>query len=154
MRCGVVFDILPGNPAAGSRPFDLRYVDVVFAGEAPDDRGDEARFGRHRLAPKVSPKKSWEGILGGTLLTAFGVWFCRTVFYPELSPTLAVGTGFLLAVLSPLGDLVESLLKRDAGVKDSSDLLPGHGGFLDRSDSLFFAAPFVLALFLAFGGSG
>jgi phosphatidate cytidylyltransferase len=110
-----------------------------------------SRFGKHRLAPVVSPKKSWEGIVGGTLATAFGVWFCRTVFFPLLPVELAVGTGVLLAVLAPVGDLVESLFKRDAGVKDSSDLLPGHGGFLDRSDSLFFAAPFVLALFLLFG---
>ena len=109
------------------------------------------RFGKHRLAPLVSPKKSWEGILGGTLLTAFGVWFCRTVFFPQLPLSVAVGTAVLLAVLAPLGDLVESLFKRDAGVKDSSDVLPGHGGFLDRSDSLFFAAPFVLAVFLLFG---
>jgi phosphatidate cytidylyltransferase len=112
-----------------------------------------SRFGKHRLAPRVSPKKSWEGIVGGTLLTAFGIWFCRTVFYPELSLSLAVGAGVVLAVTSPVGDLVESLFKRDAGVKDSSDLLPGHGGFLDRSDSLFFAAPFILALFLALGGA-
>jgi phosphatidate cytidylyltransferase len=109
-----------------------------------------SRFGKHRLAPLVSPKKSWEGIVGGTVGTAFGVWFCRTVFFPQLPVELAVGTGVLLAVLAPVGDLVESLFKRDAGVKDSSDLLPGHGGFLDRSDSLFFAAPFVLALFLLF----
>lgn len=108
------------------------------------------RFGTHRLAPLVSPKKSWEGVVGGTLLTAFGVWFCRTVFFPELSVKFAVGVGVLLTVLAPIGDLVESLFKRDAGVKDSSDLLPGHGGFLDRSDSLFFAAPFVMALFLLF----
>ena len=89
--------------------------------------------------------------MGGTLLTAFGVWFCRTVFFPELPVAVAISTAVLLTVLSPLGDLVESLFKRDAGVKDSSDLLPGHGGFLDRSDSLFFAAPFVLALFILFG---
>jgi len=108
-------------------------------------------FGKHRLAPLVSPKKSWEGILGGTLLTAFGVWFCRTVFFPQLPVSVGVGIVVLLAVLAPLGDLVESLFKRDAGVKDSSDVLPGHGGFLDRSDSLFFAAPFVLAVFLLFG---
>ena len=107
-----------------------------------------SRFGRHRLAAKVSPKKSWEGIVGGTALTAFGVWFCRTVFFPELGLLTAVALFALLSVLAPLGDLVESLFKRDAGVKDSSDLIPGHGGFLDRTDSLYFAAPFTLALFL------
>lgn len=110
-----------------------------------------SRIGRHRLAPVVSPKKSWEGIVGGTALSFFGAWFCRTVFFPELEWSLALGLAGLLAVLAPLGDLVESLFKRDAGVKDSSGLIPGHGGFLDRTDSLFFAAPFVLALFLVFG---
>jgi len=113
-----------------------------------------SRFGRHRLSPQVSPKKSWEGIIGGALLTAFAVWFCRTLFFAELTTAVAVSTAVLLTVLAPLGDLVESLFKRDADVKDSSDVLPGHGGFLDRSDSLFFAAPFVLALFLLMlGGS-
>jgi phosphatidate cytidylyltransferase len=110
-----------------------------------------SRFGRHRLAPRVSPKKSWEGIAGGTAATLFGVWVCRTVFFPELSWATAWSLAALLIVLAPLGDLVESLFKRDAGVKDSSALIPGHGGFLDRTDSLFFAAPFVLALMLALG---
>ncbi len=106
------------------------------------------RFGRHRLAPQVSPKKSWEGIVGGTAVTVFGVWFCRTVFFRELPWDVAAAVAALLIVLAPLGDLVESLFKRDAGVKDSSDLIPGHGGFLDRTDSLFYAAPFVLAALL------
>ncbi len=106
------------------------------------------RFGRHRLAPVVSPKKSWEGAVGGTLLSFFAIWVCRTVFFPELPWGLGLAVAALLAVLAPLGDLVESLFKRDAGVKDSSDAIPGHGGFLDRTDSLFFAAPFVLALVL------
>jgi phosphatidate cytidylyltransferase len=110
-----------------------------------------SRFGRHKLAPRVSPKKSWEGIAGGVLGTAFGVWFCRTVFFPQLQPLLAIAMVVLLSVLAPLGDLVESLFKRDAGVKDSSSVIPGHGGFLDRTDSLFFVAPFVLALALAAG---
>lgn len=110
-----------------------------------------SRFGRHRLAPIVSPKKSWEGILGGTALSFFGVWFCRTVFFPELPWSVGLAVGALLSVLAPLGDLVESLFKRDAGVKDSSDAIPGHGGFLDRTDSLFFAAPFVLTLFIVAG---
>jgi len=105
-------------------------------------------FGRHRLAPVVSPKKSWEGIVGGTALSFFAVWVCRTVFFPELPTTLGLAVAALLSVLAPLGDLAESLFKRDAGLKDSSLAIPGHGGFLDRTDSLFFAAPFVLALFL------
>ncbi|MFH1177316.1 MAG: phosphatidate cytidylyltransferase [Acidobacteriota bacterium] len=108
-----------------------------------------SRFGRHRLAPRVSPKKSWEGVLGGTAVTFLAVWICRLVFFPELSVVTGWLLAALLSVVAPVGDLAESLFKRDAGVKDSSDLIPGHGGFLDRTDSLFFGAPFVLALFLA-----
>jgi len=109
------------------------------------------RFGRHRLAPRVSPNKSWEGVVGGTAATFFAVWVCRAAFFPELPLPASVGVACLLSVLAPLGDLVESILKRDAGVKDSSALIPGHGGFLDRTDSLYFAAPFTLALLLALG---
>lgn len=108
-------------------------------------------FGRHRMAPVVSPRKTWEGFAGGVALTFFGVWFCRTVFFPELGWRLGVVLAVVLSLVVPVGDLVESLFKRDAGTKDSSQVLPGHGGFLDRSDSLFFAAPIVLALFLLFG---
>ena len=97
--------------------------------------------------------KSWEGILGGIALAAFGVWFCRTVFFHELPLGTAMALFLAVSVLAPIGDLVESVFKRDAGVKDSSDLIPGHGGFLDRTDSLFFAAPFVLALFILLGVS-
>jgi phosphatidate cytidylyltransferase len=110
-----------------------------------------SRFGKHKLAPNVSPKKSWEGILGGTVGTFFGVWFCRTVFFAQLDWDVAWLVAAALSVLAPVGDLVESLFKRDAGVKDSSGLIPGHGGFLDRTDSLFFAAPFVLAILLVAG---
>lgn len=108
-----------------------------------------SRFGRHRLAPQVSPKKSWEGVIGGVVGSFFAVWVCRVVFFPELGWAPALALAALLSVLAPLGDLVESLFKRDVGVKDSSTVLPGHGGFLDRTDSLFFAAPFVLALLKA-----
>ena len=110
-----------------------------------------SRFGRHRMSPRVSPKKSWEGAAGGVLGTFFGLWICHTVFFPELGLRLALVLGALLSVVAPVGDLVESMFKRDAGVKDSSALIPGHGGFLDRTDSLFFAAPFVLAAFLLLG---
>jgi len=110
-----------------------------------------SRFGKHRLAPRVSPKKSWEGVIGGTAATFLGVWVCRTLFFPELPANVGWALAALLTVLAPLGDLVESLFKRDSGVKDSSGLIPGHGGFLDRTDSLFYGAPFVLALLLACG---
>jgi phosphatidate cytidylyltransferase len=110
-----------------------------------------SRFGKHRLAPLVSPKKSWEGVVGGTLATFFALWVCRTLFFPELDVYVGWALAGLLTVLAPLGDLVESLFKRDSGVKDSSGLIPGHGGFLDRTDSLFYGAPFVLALLLACG---
>jgi len=106
------------------------------------------RWGKHKLAPRVSPKKSWEGIVGGTAVTFFGVWFCRTVFFHELPWAVAWAEAATLSVLAPLGDLLESLFKRDAGVKDSSGLIPGHGGFLDRTDSLFFAAPATAVLLL------
>jgi phosphatidate cytidylyltransferase len=108
-----------------------------------------SRFGRHRLAPLVSPKKSWEGVVGGVAGSFFALWVCRTVFFPELGLPAGLALAALMSVLAPLGDLVESLFKRDVGVKDSSTVLPGHGGFLDRTDSLFFAAPFVLALLKA-----
>lgn len=110
-----------------------------------------SRFGRHKMAPRVSPKKSWEGQIGGTLGTIFGVWFCTNVFFPSLGLRAAIGLAVIEAVLAPLGDLIESLFKRDCGVKDSATVIPGHGGFLDRTDSLFFAAPFVAAFFLIVG---
>ena len=108
-------------------------------------------IGRHRLAPQVSPKKTWEGVLGGTLVTFAMGFACRAVFFPELRLSAMLVLAALLSVLAPIGDLIESLFKRDAGLKDSSAVLPGHGGFLDRIDSLFYAAPFVLAFFLLFG---
>jgi phosphatidate cytidylyltransferase len=110
-----------------------------------------SRFGRHRMAPRISPKKSWEGLAAGAAATFFGVWVCRTVFFGELPLGLAVTLAGVLAVAAPLGDLLESLMKRDVGVKDSSGLIPGHGGFLDRTDSVFFAAPLVVATVLLWG---
>lgn len=107
-----------------------------------------SRLGRRRMAPRISPRKSWEGLAGGCATTFFGVWVCRTAFFQEMPFGLAVVLAVVLAVAAPLGDLLESLLKRDSGVKDSSALIPGHGGFLDRTDSVFFAAPLVLATVL------
>jgi phosphatidate cytidylyltransferase len=107
------------------------------------------RFGAHRLAPVVSPKKSWEGSIAGFVgATAFGAAAGTWWFLPEFGPALGALAGALASTAGQLGDLVESLWKRGAGVKDSGTFLPGHGGFFDRIDSLLFAGP-VVAAFVA-----
>lgn len=98
-------------------------------------------FGKHRLYEKVSPKKSIEG-LGGALLASAGMaLLCRVWFMPAISPIEAVCIALVLAAIGTIGDLVESLFKRSAGIKDSGSIIPGHGGILDRMDSMLFAAP-------------
>ncbi len=108
-------------------------------------------LGRHKLNKEVSPKKTWEGAIGGTLLSVGGAVVMRNLF---LSTLLTVKTalllGLLVAVVGQLSDLAESILKRSTGVKDSSNLLPGHGGFLDRFDSYLLLAPifYYVALYV------
>jgi len=102
-------------------------------------------FGRRKLAPRVSPNKTWEGTIGGlvgaTLIgAAGGTWW----LLPELGPVGGAIAGALASSAGQLGDLVESLWKRGAGVKDSGTFLPGHGGFYDRVDSLLFAGPVLV----------
>lgn len=101
-------------------------------------------FGRHKLSEKVSPKKTWEGFFGGAVGSLLGAAAMQHWRLPEelsLGAALALGAGG--AVVGPLGDLVESLWKRASGVKDSSRLIPGHGGLLDRIDALLFVAPWI-----------
>jgi phosphatidate cytidylyltransferase len=103
------------------------------------------RFGKRKLAPRISPGKSWEGLYGGmaaTLLFAVAARSMLHVSYASL-PLLLLLT-FITGLISVAGDLFESLLKRHAGIKDSSDLIPGHGGVLDRLDSLLAALPIFL----------
>jgi phosphatidate cytidylyltransferase len=109
---------------------------AYFAGRA---------FGRHKLAERISPKKTWEGFAGGLLGSVGGAVLVARLMVPELAPAAAVALGAGGAVLGPMGDLCESMLKRAAGVKDSGKLIPGHGGLLDRIDALLFVAPWVLA---------
>jgi phosphatidate cytidylyltransferase len=110
-------------------------------------------IGRHKMFPVISPKKSWEGFLAGVVACVL-VW-CIAVWLPVPHPaafdlTLAVLTGLGVAVASLVGDLAESRFKREAGVKDSGDALPGHGGFLDRLDSLIFAC--LVAFWILYWG--
>lgn len=98
-------------------------------------------FGKNRLYPAVSPKKSIEGSLGGLAGSLAGAVIAKYTFFPELAISDCIATALLLGVLGQLGDLFESLIKRNCGVKDSGTIIPGHGGILDRLDSILFAAP-------------
>ena len=99
--------------------------------------------GRRKMAPRLSPKKSWEGAIAAVIVSIGAAWLARAWFYPEIPLKHALIVGALLGPAGILGDLVESVFKRAAGVKDSGRLLPGHGGLLDRIDSLLFAAPIL-----------
>ncbi len=105
--------------------------------------------GRHRLAPTISPAKTWEGAVAGTAVAIGGallyVELTRSLVDWTMSTVELAGFGFGVAIAGQAGDLVESKFKRDCGVKDSSGLLPGHGGILDRLDSLLFVFPVAYA---------
>jgi phosphatidate cytidylyltransferase len=111
------------------------------------------RFGRHHLAPAISPNKTWEGLIGGTVASVL----VGAVVVSQISPwntARGIALGLVVAVAAPLGDLCESLLKRDVGVKDMGWILPGHGGVLDRVDALLFVVPatYYLVRLINFGG--
>ncbi len=100
-------------------------------------------LGKHRLYERISPKKSWEGAIGGTL-AALGVSFAIAQYIPQIAWFHWLIIAFLVVAFSTLGDLTESMLKRQFGVKDSGTIFPGHGGILDRFDSLLFAIPVMV----------
>ncbi|KNB62365.1 phosphatidate cytidylyltransferase [Chryseobacterium sp. Hurlbut01] len=103
-------------------------------------------FGKHKMAPKISPKKTWEGYAGGVVLTLVLSYFVE-MYQPQLRGNW-IFVGFLIAAFAPLGDLVESQLKRTFGVKDSGNIIPGHGGVLDRLDSFLICVPVVYLYFI------
>jgi phosphatidate cytidylyltransferase len=115
-------------------------------------------IGRHKLAPRLSPGKTIEGAVGGLLFSTCGAWLTLVVLWPTLSATSTppvevwqwLGFGLTVGVAGMLGDLAESLLKRDLGRKDSSDWMPGFGGVLDLIDSVLVAAP-VAYLWWSYG---
>jgi len=125
--------------------------------EAPLRFGDSgayyvgSRLGRHKMSPRISPNKTWEGLAGGTAATFVAAATLRVVLAVPVPWIHVLAVAAILAVAAPVGDLVESLFKRDAGVKDSSRLFPGHGGALDRTDSLIYPAPAVLGYLMLAG---
>ncbi len=111
------------------------------------------RWGRHRMAPRVSPKKSWEGYFGGVLFAIIGsagMGALGHLTVPAITAFNGAVMGGVLSVLAPMGDLGESMIKRQFGVKDSSRLIPGHGGIMDRIDSWIWAAAIGFYLIIWF----
>ena len=139
------------DPASPDHAFwsERRWILVLLAGVWSFDTGAYLvgrTLGRRPFLPWISPKKTLEGVLGGLVVATFGVAVVLAI--SGSSPVEALVLGPLLGATAQAGDLAESLLKRAAGVKDSGTLLPGHGGILDRVDSILFAAP-VLAAWVA-----
>jgi phosphatidate cytidylyltransferase len=110
-------------------------------------------FGKHPMAPKISPKKSWEGIAGSLILgTAAGI--CMAIFALDVPFWVGIILGVSLVAVGTCGDLIESMIKRDLGIKDMSSFLPGHGGVMDRLDSLLVAAPVAWLIMYVFVPGG
>ena len=126
----------PGEAGRGAVFF---LIAVIWSSDTFSYYGGRA-LGRHKLAPTLSPKKTVEGAIAGVLGAMLGAVACAHWLFPEIG-SAAAPAGAVLAILAIAGDLVESALKRGAGVKDTGTILPGHGGVLDRLDSMLLAAP-------------
>ena len=111
-------------------------------------------LGRHKMAPRISPKKTWEGFAGSIVAAQIASFLVGWLLLGNIPIIERVLFGVAIALTATLGDLVESLIKRDLGIKDISNWLPGHGGFLDRLDSVLPSAAVAYALFLIFNGAG
>lgn len=134
-------------------PFGIQWLIVIMLIVMTNDSAayySGSAFGKHRLYPLVSPKKSIEGAIGGLLGSLVGTMLAKFTFFPQLTFTDAVVTAIVVGMVGQAGDLFESLLKRSFGVKDSGTLIPGHGGVLDRLDSILFAAPIAYYYVLFF----
>jgi phosphatidate cytidylyltransferase len=140
--------LLPSESAAG--PLTVFFLVSIWLGDTGAYYVGKT-FGRHRMSPRISPNKTWEGLAGGIIATFVTAALVKLVVALPLSWSHTMALAAILAVCAPVGDLVESLFKRDTGVKDSSGLLLGHGGFLDRTDSLVFSGPPVLGYLLLTG---
>jgi phosphatidate cytidylyltransferase len=108
-------------------------------------------LGKHKLFERISPKKSWEGSIGGGIVTLVAFYFANKI--PQLQMLSSIEwviLAFVVIIVATYGDLVESLLKRNLGIKDSGNIMPGHGGFLDRLDSFYLVIPFVVMVLWMF----
>jgi phosphatidate cytidylyltransferase len=140
----ISFVILVGNAPQG-RLWILFVLAVIISGDAGAYHIG-VRMGRHKLYEVVSPKKSVEGAIGGLFSSLLAGMIFGSIFFRNISSTKLMLCAFVLATAGQIGDLIESMLKRNSGKKDSSHLLPGHGGILDRLDSMIFAFPAMWVL--------
>ncbi|HWH31157.1 MAG TPA: phosphatidate cytidylyltransferase [Egibacteraceae bacterium] len=137
-----------------ARPDGRWYVFLAVLFAVFNDIGAYAvgmRFGRHKMAPTVSPAKSWEGLAGGILAATVVALVVAVPLVPDLRAVHAVVLAVGASVAGTLGDLAESMVKRDLGVKDLGSVLPGHGGIMDRADAIIFALPMTYLLLDALG---
>jgi len=159
------------------RSFGVRFIVYLFIITTMTDTFALVfglKFGKHKMAPHISPKKSWEGAIGGTVVATI-IGFCFVYFYKYMSPAFHKGetieffdgifrynqfknefgkiifviiTSVFLSICAQIGDLIASRLKREYGIKDYSNVFPGHGGVLDRFDSAFFAATILIVMIM------
>jgi phosphatidate cytidylyltransferase len=144
----LLFAMGPANPVAGGAGLLFFLVFIAQFNDVAQFTWGKL-FGKHKITPTVSPKKTWEGFLGG----AFTSIVVAAIIGPYLTPMDIVWSGVagaIIAVAGFLGDITESAVKRDLGVKDAGQLIPGHGGVLDRIDSLTYAAPVFTHFFRYF----
>jgi phosphatidate cytidylyltransferase len=135
-------------------PSGAAKLGTVFMAVCASDTGGYAlgaTMGKHQMAPQISPKKTWEGLIGSILLTAV---VAGLMFHFALGWAWWIGLVFavLIVFFGTAGDLVESQIKRDAGIKDMSSILPGHGGIMDRLDSILVSLPVGWVFFAILGG--
>jgi len=139
------FDLVR-SPVPGSYTLSTHLLSFFFLVLMGSDTGayyTGRALGRHKLAPNISPGKTWEGAAGGMAASLLMAALAHYWFFPEISLVAALALAAVMNVLGVVGDLVESALKRGAKAKDAAQILPGHGGFLDRLDSLLFNAPLL-----------
>lgn len=133
------------NPDGGGTPLLVHFYLTTWANNSFAYLVGSA-IGKNKLLPTISPKKSWEGFLGGVLATVVvAILFSQ---YTSVTPKLSITLGLSIPILATVGDLIQSYFKRKANVKDSGSLLPGHGGFYDRMDSVIFSAPFYYIILI------
>ncbi|NOX35947.1 MAG: phosphatidate cytidylyltransferase [Calditrichaeota bacterium] len=149
LQARLIFDRwFPGHAEAiayaGGKYFILLWGAIWICDTAAYFGG--SAFGRHKLAPRISPNKTVEGAVLGFLAALATFLLLGPLFLPGFPVSFFWASGVIVGLMGQIGDLVESRFKRDAGVKDTSTILPGHGGFLDRFDSFIFVSPFIFGL--------